>query len=661
MKRITIDQLTLINFKGMNFALDAGNRDVSVYGQNRSGKTTIADAISWLLIDKDSTGRSDFAIKTLDEYGNVKHPGIDHGVESLLTVDGVKTTLRKVYHEIWTKKRGSPKATFTGNTTDYFIDGVPIQKKEFQAKVLEITGDEAVFRLLTSPLAFPLLHWEKQRMLLLEICGNITDSDVIDSEPKLKELPALLAGKSVEDRKKVVVSLRSTINKELERIPIRIDEQNRSLPDLSAYESQANLHPDSLPGLIAIREDEISALKLQLKGVDTGGNIAKLSKELAIVKADISTLETKHYNATMAAANEIRIQISDKEQSLGRAKSDVIYREAQIRDRGKEISAFEGEIVKLRESWTKVDEEEFVDVTESICAACGQSLPIDKVSEARANELARFNNDKAERKAKITIDGQALKAKKETAEASRQELIAKQLSITNSVDPEKLNKEISNLHDEYATLMKVAVDYASIPERTPLVSQKLSLEEKIKSEKAGVSEDSDKILLSIKPLEEALAELRHISNQYAKRAQGEKRIEELKIEEGKLSVEFEALEKELFLIELFIKTKVGMLETKINEKFEIAHFKLFDVQVNEGIKETCEITVGGIPYNAGLNTSTRIAAGCDVIRTLQRHYGISVPLIIDNKESVTEIPSMDCQVISLIVSPEDKGLRVIHG
>ena len=38
------------------FALDANGESVSVFGDNATGKTTLADAQCWLLFDKDSKG-----------------------------------------------------------------------------------------------------------------------------------------------------------------------------------------------------------------------------------------------------------------------------------------------------------------------------------------------------------------------------------------------------------------------------------------------------------------------------------------------------------------------------------------------------------------------------------------------------------------------------
>jgi hypothetical protein len=149
-----------------------------------------------------------------------------------------------------------------------------------------------------------------------------------------------------------------------------------------------------------------------------------------------------------------------------------------------------------------------------------------------------------------------------------------------------------------------------------------------------------------------------IIDRFRAREQGEKRIEELKKEEKKLAVEFEKLESELYLMDQFIKTKVSMLTDRINSKFEMVRFKLFNQLINGGIEELCEITVNGVGYNSGLNSSARIQAGCDIIRTLQQHFGMKAPVFCDNRESVTDLPKMDCQLISLVVSPEDKTLRI---
>ena len=111
-------------------------------------------------------------------------------------------------------------------------------------------------------------------------------------------------------------------------------------------------------------------------------------------------------------------------------------------------------------------------------------------------------------------------------------------------------------------------------------------------------------------------------------------------------------------MEQFIKAKVSMLTDRINAKFETVRFKLFNQLINGGIDPCCEITVNGIPFNAGLNNAARIQAGLDIIRTLQQHFGMKAPVFCDNRESVSEIPAMGCQVVSLVVFEDAETLEV---
>ena len=176
MKQIRLNQLLLKNFKGArDIGLVLRGEKTAIFGDNSTFKTTCADAFSWLLFGKDSQGRADFEIKTLDDSGEALH-GLEHAVEAALDVDGKKTELRKVYRELWTKKRGSLVKEFTGHTKDTFIDGVPVTQSEYEEWIAEL-ADEKAFRLLTNPLEFAeRLHWQERRRILLEVCGDMSDA-----------------------------------------------------------------------------------------------------------------------------------------------------------------------------------------------------------------------------------------------------------------------------------------------------------------------------------------------------------------------------------------------------------------------------------------------------------------------------------------------------
>ena len=60
----------------------------------------------------------------------------------------------------------------------------------------------------------------------------------------------------------------------------------------------------------------------------------------------------------------------------------------------------------------------------------------------------------------------------------------------------------------------------------------------------------------------------------------------------------------------------------------------------------------------GLNNGMKINVGIDIINALSRHYGVTVPLFVDNAEGVTRLEESDTQVIRLVVSEHDKELRL---
>jgi hypothetical protein len=163
---------------------------------------------------------------------------------------------------------------------------------------------------------------------------------------------------------------------------------------------------------------------------------------------------------------------------------------------------------------------------------------------------------------------------------------------------------------------------------------------------------------SIEAAESEIEALKEKKLQHSNNARIDARVDELKNRERELAAEFEKLESQLYLTDQFVKTKVRMLESKINSKFKVARFRLFETQINEGINECCETLSNGVPYGS-MNNAARIQIGVDICDTLAEHFKTRPPLFVDNAESVTEIPETEAQQIRLVVSPEDNELRVV--
>ena len=153
----------------------------------------------------------------------------------------------------------------------------------------------------------------------------------------------------------------------------------------------------------------------------------------------------------------------------------------------------------------------------------------------------------------------------------------------------------------------------------------------------------------IDEVKKVLNDKQHIEN-------AKKRVTELKQEQKELAQKVAECEKVIFLLEEFMRAKMDLLSNAINSKFKLVNWKLFDMQINGGMKETCELTLKGVPYS-DLNSAGKTQAGLDIINTLSDIYEVTAPIFIDNREGVNEIPEMKAQVINLIVS-KDTEIKV---
>lgn len=648
--------LTLRNFKGTrDFELNTQGRDVSIFGDNATGKTTLADAFMWLLFDKDSSNRKDFQIKTLGPDGEPEH-GLEHSVEAILQIeDGSQIALKKVFREKWTKKKGSATATFTGHTTDYFIDGVPVKKSEYDAKIAEI-ADEEIFRMLTDPRYFnEVLHWQKRRELLLQVCGDVSDEEVIASQKALGALKDILGNRTIEQQRKIIQARLSDINRELEKIPVRIDEVKRGLPDISDITNEKEL-----PNDIARLREELKAKQEELAQARAGGQVAEKTKELREIEGQILDLKNRHREVLDGKVGEKRRELSYAQSEIYKLKANINAKSDTIKYNETSIKSLDEKMEKLRNEWheenAKVFElEQAAFLKLDTCPTCGQPLPQEQLQEAREKALAQFNKAKAEKLEAISAEGKRLKDMKTASEENvayvRRELEKAKAELV------ELEKKEAALKAEIEAIMQGAQPVESTPEYVRLQKQHEELQEQIRQAQADVSTTVAAIQKEVDELADAIKALELAQARFDARESGLKRIEELKAEERRLAAEYEELERQIYLTEEFIRAKVQMLEEKINSKFRMARFKLFNTLVNGGIDPCCETVYDGVPYS-NLNNGARLNIGLDIINTLAEHYGFSPPVWLDNAESVTDILPTKGQQIRLIVSAQDKKLRV---
>lgn len=663
MKKIELQVMKLRDFKGiksLDIQMDGGN--AKIFGDNAIGKTTVFDGFLWLLFDKDSNNKKDFAIKTLNGDGSERH-NLEHTVEGSFLIDSVLVTLKKIYKEKWTKKRGQATPEFTGHVVDHFVDDVPMSKKEYSAKVESIVNEE-VFKLLTSPTYFnEQVKWQDRRKLLLEICGDISDEDVISSNSALANLNELLSGKSLEDMKKIISSKKKHINDELEKIPVRIDEINKMTP-----ESTVNI--DVLKAEFGALENEIEQLKTQKFNVQNGDAVIEKKKQLQELEMQLTNLKRTFEADSLQEVYKLQARVQEAQGNVQIVQNDldrinriVQHDQSEKSNYQNKLERLENEMNELRDKWNEFNNHQFQYDDKCECPTCKQSLPAEQVQQARNEALAQFNERKSLKLNQINQDGVTLKNHgleynaileklNETIEVHENRVLVSQGQL------EQKQKELDKAKHQLEKAQNSVPDVTQSEEYKSLILQKETVHDKIEKFNHNSNEVISGIEISINEMAQKKQSINSELAQFANIEANQKRITELEEQQQQLAEEYEKLEQTTFLIEEFIRTKVDMLTDRINSKFKYARFKLFDTQINGGLNEVCETLYEGVPYSSGLNNAARINVGLDIINTLSAHYGIQAPIFVDNAEAVTKFINVDTQLISLVVSEKDKQLRV---
>lgn len=642
MKSIILKTLILRNFKGIKDLRIDFNRVTDISGDNAVGKTTVFDAFTWLLFDKNSLDAKDFEIKTLDKNNNVIH-GLEHEVSALLNIDGVEKKLSKIYKEKWTKKRGEAEKQLTGHTTDYYIDDVPVKKVEFQEAIGNII-DEKLFKLITNPLYFStILNWKDRRNVLLSIIGDVDVIDVIKGNNTLKGFDALLGEKTVDDLKKTLAARKKKINQDINSIPVRIDELDKSV---------LNLDFEALEDELKLKNEELKQVEDKLyDSTKLGDVVLEKQQKLFNLKNMLQSIEYKAESQANRPKKELEALLDEKAYEL----KDTLRKVSTLEERLVSIK-FKKDLVKdqmdsLRNTWheEKLRTLEFNE-NEFVCPTCKREFEADDIEAKKESLIEQFNISKSRKLSDINNKGVA--KKDEFVELEKQILNLETEVEETKVKASGLEEEVKGIKvklDSFKPLIVLGEEYKKVSCEIAYLEVEINdntstkdLISSLRREKSELVDAIDNIKAKLTYREKNKATL--------------ERIEELKDEERKLAETLAKVEKEEFQCETFIKAKVKLMEDSINEKFKYVSFKLFNTLVNGAVEECCVATVNGVPFDS-VNNAGKINAGIDIINTLCNHYDIECPVFVDNAESVNELLECKSQVIRLIVS-KDKTLVV---
>ena len=635
--KIELQSLDLVHFKCFNVLhLDFHEGVNNIYGENAAGKTSVYDALTWLLFNKDSAGNARPAIKP-----HHAPAGTMPEVTAILEVDGEPLKLRKVLREKWEKPRGSSIERYAGDTRDYYIDDVPLAENEYKRRIAELI-DEQQFKLLTDVWAVTSkMHWKDRRTLLAEICGLPEDKQLLATAPQFAELAEKVGRRTVDEYKSVLVKQRKDMNANLNTLPVRVDECSRMVTEMESLDFAA-AHSES---------DRLQAERERVQGelVKLANNTlaAQARNELGALQNQLRELETEN-NAHLASQ---RVPVEDETPvltaALDRAKCEADRLTRTVARETDYITTGENCLNDYRARWRAIDAEEF---TETVCPTCHQPLPAEQVAEARE----AFAAHQQQRKDTLLEDSKFVKrgiaaaqerlASNETALKSAQDEMQKAQAALDSYTPPVIT-EPENLPDYDRRRNAIQMLITDTEKRLDRLNSDTAAEKtRLETEHAELTRrklESDAVLAK----EQTLADAK-------------KRIAELQAEQRTAAAEVEQMDRIIAMCEEFTRYRVQAITESVNSKFRLTRWRLFTEQVNGGLADCCEPMDRNGSTFEGTNNAMQINIGMDIIDTLSAHFGRRVPLFVDNAESVTHLQPIGSQVVRLVVSEQDKELRI---
>ena len=657
--KITITRLELTNFKCFHKKGIAFDPHVTtIRGRNGVGKTTIADAILWCLFGKNSQGQSDFDLKTHDSDGS-PIPNLDHSVEMQLNIDGRVVTLKRTLKETWIKKRGSNEQVFKNNTTEYQYNGEACTATDYKKHISELVSED-VFRAITTPTYFPSLKWQQQREFLTQMAGEIT----LDTA-EFAELIAQLS-ESNEDiiayRKHLSYQIKQ-IKDKLDKIPVRLEEQHKALPELLDWESLNVRYAETLS-----QQKEIEAKIMQVR---TGGaddvrkeEVRKQLNEAYERQREEQERIQKEVFSKQAEQNAKVAELTNKFRELLNSRrtldTTIPAFDTMLKRCQETLEQCEKDAQSIREEWAHNQSRHFYfDESRNVCPTCGQYLPQEQIEEKRREAEENLNADKARIKAELTERANKVKALRADAEEEIKSIETRKAEAEKQA--EELHEQMNAAFSEKQTAEK---ELACLPTYEYLKEQSLTLMAikveianlEAELQKASVNTEADTQLAELESQKVACdASLTQLQSQLATRPLYEKiesLIEGINEEQKNLVAQLSELERREDMARSYQDRQNAVLESRINEHFSLVQWRMFRTVNNGGDpfqEPYCECYVNGVAYHDGLNQAARLNAGLDIINTLCKHYDVYAPIVVDNSESNLNILDTDSQQIRLEV------------
>lgn len=646
---IKFKKIRIRNFRGLvSFEANLEGRSVRISGANGLGKSSVADAITWVLFGKDSRRRTAFPIDPVDDEGRIIH-NLDVSVELEMLIDGQPTTLRRRRQEKWVQKRGMTREQLDGHQTTCYIDGRPLPSSDFSSHVDTIVKEE-LFRALTTPDYFPSLPMDQQYRLLVKIVGTRSLAEIAAKDEEALKVVDELGQRSIDQyRQGLSYDLQRT-RKELETIPVRLSEVQGFIEQAKAKGADgktAQRHAKGIEEKLRQVTQEIDSMAGVVRAENARYNdqrayIQQLRQQRAAIEDRIEKQNREARTLHQSLVCKAKEEMEATEERHTAAKTMLGLHERRLKD-------LEQHLTDFRSRWEEVERLSFSwNAEEAVCPTCGQPLPQDQADQKRVEAEMRFNERKMQQQDALDEEGKKLAASKQRLQdlsaAAREEMATAERLMPEA--RERLSKaeaepiEQADYHDaaDWQRLSGEIDQHMKELEQTTQAQEPPQL--------AALRTEEQAYRKELRLLEQTIDRSKQI-DEYVRREK------ELQKQRTTLSGDIARMQTRLEAAERLQLMEANDLQKRVNELFPSVRFRLSRELLNGREVGHCELSVDGVPYS-GLSTSERINAGLELINALARHYNIVAPIVIDNAEAVNKVAPTLGQQILLEVSPAKK-------
>lgn len=613
-----------------------------IAAMNGKGKSSIATAYNWCLFNCDYELKDNPVVRR--EVGGKPVDDMDTSSTLVLDVDGKEVIMKKAQKRTYSKDGSSYK-----DDNKYFINDVPKTLKDFNAY---LGVDMNVFKMCSNVNAFLNQKPADMREYLFDLVEDVSDIDVARQQTELAELVPLLGKYAAEELLAMNKATKTKITKDLPILDGQIKEKERDIQlkqaiDTSDLELQKNSLKEQIADCVAKQTDNDKLMS----------EYDKASADIINLKFELNDMGRKANEENFKQRRRIDDEIVDVKRKIDKILRSIKTANDEIEKANAVIGRYTLELQEARGTWTKLHEMQF-DENEKICQMCGQELPADKVELLIKNfesKKASALESEAERgnKIKFLVDSE-----RESVTKLNEEI------ATHESEKKEQEAKLKDLESQLAAL-PVEIDVTGTDEYKALEQQIVEKEEAMHK-----ANDISEIKAELKVQETDLRQqLAICENQIAKSdtAADEQRLEELKktrldSEQNKANAE-----KILALLEELDKAKNKALTEAVNSHFGLVKWQLFEYAKNGNYKSCCIPTVNGKSILTTMsNKGNRILGRVDICNSIQKISGISVPIILDDSESLStnnqkKVAEMvDSQLIMLIVNNSEK-LEIVEG